>query len=179
MKVGTSESDLGRGSLCVCVWGLGHNTACVVFIFGRSLSFAVSASVFVSVSICWCLSIFLISLCSPLFVYAFCCLSVIYNQRQTQYIWGKMSTNPFSVMAALSRHRFVIRLSWLVWLSRQTDKDESTERKSDAHVLLYYVGVCLRDFIHSGSYLQLSELRESGPALTSPPERLGHSERDG
>lgn len=40
----------------VCEWGLGHNTACVVLIFGQSLTFAVSASVFVSVSICWCLS---------------------------------------------------------------------------------------------------------------------------
>lgn len=32
-------------------------------------------------------------------VYALRCLSLIYNQRQTRYIQGKMSTNPFSLLS--------------------------------------------------------------------------------
>lgn len=114
MKVGTSESDLGCCCLHVCVC---EDLAIILHAWCLYLA---SPSPSLSPCLCFCLRMLMSQqnsacVCSrsvwagvlyfnsslrPVFVYALCCLSVIYNQRQTQYIWAhacKMSTNPLSL----------------------------------------------------------------------------------
>ena len=115
MKVGTSESDLGRRSLsvsvCVCEDLAIILHAWCLYLAGPSLSL-VSASVFVSASAYLRAGVLYFDF--TLFVYALKhSLSVIYNQKQTRYTRSKMSTDLSCVMSRFKRGR-ALMLSWLV-----------------------------------------------------------------